>query len=159
MGVSARSHSSRFALVVIRGVRRLGRGVVWISLSSCDQGGRGSVPVFLIGLTGGMRQQECAVLSSSFLFIFTGAGSCSWQDDIDMGRIKGTMREAIDNEKNVIAAGAMDGGRDAERDDETRRMEREGGDETRERNDDDECSHMILLLRFFTKPFRFSYQA
>lgn len=28
-------------------------GVVWISLSSCGQGGRGSVPVFLIGLTGG----------------------------------------------------------------------------------------------------------
>lgn len=55
----------------------------------------------------------------------------------------------------------MDGGRDAGRDDETRRMsdnetmEREGGDETRdetrERNDDDECSHMILLLRSFSR--------
>ena len=68
---------------------------------------------------------------------------------------------AIDNDKNVIVAGTMDGGRDAGRDDETRRMsdnetmEREGGDETmdetRERNDDDECSHMTLLLRSFSR--------
>lgn len=53
-------------------------------------------------------------------------------DDIDMGRIKGTMREAIDDGKNVIAARTMDGGRDAGRDDETRRM---SDNETMEREE------------------------
>lgn len=49
-----------------------------------------------------------------------------------MGRIKGTMREAIDNGKNVIAARTMDEGRDAERDEETRRM---SDNETMEREE------------------------
>ena len=38
---SSRSHSSRFALVVIRGVRRGGRNVAGMSLSSCGQGRSG----------------------------------------------------------------------------------------------------------------------
>lgn len=49
-----------------------------------------------------------------------------------MGRIKGTMREAIDNGKNVIAARTMDEGRDAGRDEETRRM---SDNETMEREE------------------------
>ena len=43
---SSRSHSSRFALVVIRGVRRGGRNVAGMSLSSCGYGGGVLFPYF-----------------------------------------------------------------------------------------------------------------
>lgn len=56
------------------------------------------------------------------------------------------MREAIDNGKNVIAARTMDGGRDAGRDDETRRMEREGGDETRDETKGRGMATMSVLI-------------
>ena len=65
-----------------------------------------SGPVFLIGLTGeGHEATGVCCLIQLILIHIHGAGSCSWRDGIDMGWGKGTMREAIDNGKNVIAGG------------------------------------------------------
>lgn len=126
-----------FCLNPWREAVRVGRGVdVLVVMWS---GRWCSVPVFLIGLTGeGHEVTGVCCLIQLILIHIHGAGSCSWRDDIDMGRSKGTMREAIDNGKNVIAAGGgvIDGGRDAIRDEETRRMSDNETDGTRRRGRD-----------------------
>lgn len=74
-------------------------------------GGRGSTLVFRLARHGdGARLMGNAPFYSArfLLFAFTRVGSCPWRDGIDIGRSKGTMREAIDNGKNVIAARTMD---------------------------------------------------